>query len=98
MVHPYAGHCVRVSRLHLFEPVSVPGLNTVRHTFVCRKYKLHRKVIAEPLEKPMPTVSILKPLMGVDPNLKQNLETFFTMNYPAVIHGTSNRQCTVYLY
>lgn len=46
------------------------------------KYKLHKKTYKFPSETPLPGVSILKPLMGVDPNLEQNLETFFTMNYP----------------
>ncbi|XP_055385528.1 ceramide glucosyltransferase [Condylostylus longicornis] len=46
------------------------------------KYKLHRKVSNLPRDTPLPSVSILKPLMGVDPNLSHNLETFFTMNYP----------------
>ena len=49
-----------------------------------RKWKLHRKVSKLPSETPYPGVSILKPLMGVDPNLFTNLETFFTMNYPVV--------------
>lgn len=35
-------------------------------------------------DKPLPSISILKPLMGIDPNLQQNLETFFTMNYETV--------------
>lgn len=35
-------------------------------------------------EMPLPSISILKPLMGIDPNLQQNLETFFTMNYQTV--------------
>lgn len=48
------------------------------------KYKLHKKTHLLPNDVPYPSVSILKPLMGVDPNLVSNLETFFTMNYPTV--------------
>lgn len=46
------------------------------------KFKLHKKSCKCPNETPLPGVSILKPLMGVDPNLEHNLETFFTMDYP----------------
>nr|CAI5849320.1 unnamed protein product [Callosobruchus analis] len=46
------------------------------------KYRLHKKVKPLPSDEPYPGVSILKPLMGVDPHLVSNLETFFTMTYP----------------
>lgn len=46
------------------------------------RWKLHRPVAAPSLEVPLPGVSILKPLLGDDPNLSSNLETFFTMKYP----------------
>ncbi|XP_054745404.1 ceramide glucosyltransferase-like isoform X2 [Anastrepha obliqua] len=46
------------------------------------KFKLHKKLCKFPNEVPLPAVSILKPLMGIDPNLEHNLETFFEMDYP----------------
>ncbi|XP_071453422.1 ceramide glucosyltransferase [Hetaerina americana] len=46
------------------------------------RVKLHKKIIQHPVEVPYPGVSILKPLMGVDPHLFGNLESFFTMSYP----------------
>lgn len=46
----------------------------------------------------LPSISILKPLMGIDPNLPQNLETFFTMNYETVscvhLFYACRSQCT----
>lgn len=52
--------------------------------FSSSKYRLHKKVKPLPPDEPCKGVSILKPLMGVDPHLVSNLETFFTMSYPLV--------------
>lgn len=52
--------------------------------FVSRKYRLHHKPTQLHTNIPYPSVSIIKPLLGVDPHLLTNLETFFTMNYPKV--------------
>lgn len=52
--------------------------------FDYRKCRLHKKVNNQPTETPFPGVSVIKPLMGVDPNLFGNIETFFTMSYPLV--------------
>ncbi|XP_033121120.1 ceramide glucosyltransferase-like isoform X2 [Anneissia japonica] len=47
------------------------------------KLHLHRMPSATNIVwEELPGVTILKPLVGVDPNLKENLETFFNLNYP----------------
>ena len=70
-----------------FRQTLIPFAAHSFHSFDFRKVKLHRKSTAsqQVREVPLPSISILKPLMGRDPNLQQNLETFFTMNYETVI-------------
>ncbi|XP_065165538.1 ceramide glucosyltransferase [Atheta coriaria] len=47
------------------------------------KFRLHQKPKPQLGDAvPLPGVTILKPLLGIDSNLSSNLETFFKMDYP----------------
>ncbi|RZF36784.1 hypothetical protein LSTR_LSTR015610 [Laodelphax striatellus] len=50
-------------------------------TIIYAKSKLYKKLKLCPESPSYVGVSIIKPLMGFDPNLLSNLETFFTMDY-----------------
>ncbi|XP_076443691.1 ceramide glucosyltransferase-like isoform X2 [Babylonia areolata] len=57
-------------------------LGIVLLSFVWGHLFLHKKSDRAVLGDDVPGVSIVKPLMGVDPLLEENLESHFTVNYP----------------
>ena len=59
-------------------------LQFLQFSLISRKWKLNRKLTPTvPLEELL-GVTILKPVVGVDPHLYENLETFFNIKYPQV--------------
>ncbi len=45
--------------------------------------RLRRPTVKLPSPAPLPPVTLLKPLCGLEPNLRENLASFFDQNYPA---------------
>jgi len=52
--------------------------------YCCSRVKMHKVADHQSIVDDLPGVSILKPLMGVDPLLETNLESHFSLSYPKV--------------
>ncbi|XP_038049544.1 ceramide glucosyltransferase-B-like [Patiria miniata] len=63
--------CVEIVCLYVFHLVAILYI----------KLCMHRKP-SNVVREELPGVSILKPLVGVDANLEDNLETYFNLDYP----------------
>ena len=70
-------------------------------TFIFRKWRLYKSKRSEPPDPELgagvgdkPGVSIIKPLVGSDTHLFQNLETFFKLDY----HKVGNCNFSNFIY
>ena len=66
------------------------SVRSTRVLWCFRKWRLYRQRQVG-VEEALTGISILKPLVGVDPHLYENLETFFNLDYPLV----SSTHCPV---